>query len=722
MARASGGGRAVIPDLEWTDWMNPGVNAANSPYVDWWTRRPHAVRGKGGVVLNVDPSRTLSVEEEAAIGLRVVPPYEAFVAQFRPRAAPIRKDANNAPFWDRLKAETKSPEGVPPTFWDPTGLASDDVPYLPPDAVILAVIDRGVPLHHHRLREAGGGTRILAAWQQDARHDRGQPYLPMGRELYKFQIDAALQAAFEGGEDELNAALGLVEMQGAPAPRELARRQAHGAAVLDLAAGYDPARSEGSTAERVFAIVVNLPDRQTIGLSGAFLDYFTSLALYRVDTLARWLWRENLPRWAEQGLAPATGQEGFPIVANLSFGKNAGPEHGNGFFHQVHDGLRRDRPAGGPLHLVMPAGNDNLEQGNGQLVLAAGCPMRSVGLWIPPEDQSQNFVEIWSDPIPVSDAEKAHEQIVLQIRPPFASVPFLPVEPVIDKVRYLVDKTVVPQEDALRAPFAALYLRQFEEPGRPGHVRLQYTLCTLPTLDQEAPRDTVPPGLWEIAVENRSGRTVTLTVSVQTDQSVLPDGSEGRRARLIDPTYRRVDDMGRYIDSYSYPFSRPPANIDDAEFVRRHGTLNASASAPGVLVAAGFRVIDGRPADYSATGALDGLPWQWPDAAFPVEAGAAHPGVLAASSRDGIVAPVSGTSFASAIAARHVAEALARHVVTAASAADIDRFDPAASLGMTSRTWGSADPDEIPAPKVGRGAVGFAEADRQADRYWLAGP
>ncbi|WP_422370156.1 hypothetical protein [Hoeflea sp.] len=709
-------------NLVWTEWCCGRDILPNSPYVAWWQKRP-GVRSDA-VILNRGNAKGLAVSQKTVERTRSNPPTDALYSEFGGFTAPIRQVANNSDFWDDIGAPP-SDRQVPPRLenWWPT-ISEEDVPHLPPDAVIVGIVDRGVPLHHRLLRD-GKETRILAAWQQDAAWgEKCQPFLPMGRELYKHEIDQAIKEHIDGDvedEDGLNASLGLVEMASAIAPRDLARRQSHGAAVLDVAAGCGDG-SDG--ADKIYVIVVNLPDRQTIGLSGAFLDYFTSLAIYRIAALADWLWRVNSCRWKPRD---DKGRKGFPLVVNLSFGKNAGPQNGDDFFHATIGNLRKSRPVGSPLHLVIPVGNDNLAEGSGIVDLPPGPQSKYVGWWLPPEDQSQNFIEIWTDPIHECDLESFKLEIAL----PDPGAGFRDLTPMIDHVRYLIEECSVcngpckrgPQcEDPCNPsdPFAALYLRRFPEKGLPGYYRLQYTLCTLPTLDQDQPDAVVPSGPWEIRLTNETRNRVTVRLTVQTDQSILPNGAEALRSWLFDPTYSRYDEVGRLVDSYDYPFKSSPAHTDKADTVLRHGTMNSTAAAPGTLVAAGHRASDGRPASYSSTGPFRAETWQVPDASFPIDAGSAHSGLLASGSRDGSVIPISGTSFAAAAATRLLSRKIAELTASCASGAEISGFDPDTWIRVIAEDQDGGDLTSLPRAKVGWGRVGWAEPHRQNRRIWQA--
>ncbi|MEM7471468.1 MAG: hypothetical protein AAF340_08965 [Pseudomonadota bacterium] len=680
--------------LTWGDWAPYAAGGSHSPYVAWFnaTKPPQA---------GPKPSKLAPSPSDES-------PAAAILSEFPTHQVPMREGAENADFWPEVFKGEKPDLGI----WRPK-MAAKDVPELPPDAVIVGVVDRGIPLHHARLT-TNGKSRIIAAWQQDALWQKGGPsFLPMGREVFQKEIDATV-ASYGADEDAINQAFGLLDMSGKNAPRSVARRQSHGAAVLDLASGYAP----GARPDNLYVIAVNLPDRETIGLSGTFLDYFTTLAMYRIAALADWLWAENSKRWNKAGISPTKGQEGFPCVINLSFGKNAGPKQGTGFFHNMIMHLRETRPAGAPLSVVIPTGNDNLAQGHALLNVAAKGGSEAVGWMVSPEDQSQNFVEIWTDPVKEAAVDQIGIDVALLGHPTAKPAPIAqPVtkggakSPKIGLVRYL-------KQGSEKRPYAALYRRQFPEPGSPGYVRVQFTLAALPTLDHGEIMRTVPSGEWRITLSNQSTKPITASLSVQTDQSPLPSSAQGLRSYFTDDSYRRFGPGGRVQDSYDYPFTAPPTDTDLAKKVSRHGSLNATASAPGTVIVAGHLVGDGRPADYSATGPKKGADWQIPTVSLPTEAGVVHAGVMTAGSREGYALPAPGTSFASAQATRVVAEELARLASTAKTAAILDGFDAASWIGTLAGQMETVPADAIPTAKVGQGRLPWPEPARQDGRIF----
>ncbi|MEM9140908.1 MAG: hypothetical protein AAGB15_13870, partial [Pseudomonadota bacterium] len=162
------------------------------------------------------------------------------------------------------------------------------------------------------------------------------------------------------------------------------------------------------------------------------------------------------------------------------------------------------------------------------------------------------------------------------------------------------------------------------------------------------------------------------------DQAILPGRAIGLRSYFDDPVYRTHGEDGRLIESYAYPGpdgKRPALTDWDASNlspVLRHGTMNASAAHEYVACVGGYRVSDGKPAAYSATGRgrksgkddatgfkagfEDGGRRGAPTAVLPTDDGPAHFGVLAAGAANGSVVAMQGTSFAAPQAVRIIVE------------------------------------------------------------------
>lgn len=571
-------------------------------------------------------------------------PPERFIPPRYP-AFPFMADSDLAP----IPAGSENPGAGDIKTW--LKGFEDKLPKLPADAVLVGVIDTGVALGHRRFRRADGRTRVVASWQQTALWaDRSQPYLPFGQELYAGDIDALLARHSSDGagrmgrldEEAFNRAARLVEPGRLRGHRDLDYRAAHGTHVGDLAAGYDPARTDPALLERMRLIVVNLPPQYVHGPAGNFLQFFANFALHRVVALAGLL--------ADKTFGKGT-RKGFPLAINLSYGMQAGPRDGSMPFEAEAKKIAAGRA--GETRIVMPAGNNNLERSTARLQVPARGSA-GVGWRLLPGDHTSNHVEIWTPPLPVAEAP-GPDDLRIALTAPDRGAPA-----VLDG---LAADTLYPFAD-----HSALFVRRVEHPNADGVpcARLKLLLCTAPTFTLEPMQlATAPAGLWRI--ELGCARATRFDLNVQSDQSGMRQSDTGLQSYFDHPAYSRHEPSGRARDSYAYPYrSEAESFLEDGTCpVTRVGSHNALSHRGHSLTIGGYRRSDGRPAHYSATGRHPepreraGAP---PDivAALPSEDAPGSFGILASGARDGSVVSFRGASMAAGLATRVLAEAMAR--------------------------------------------------------------
>ncbi|MEM9902652.1 MAG: hypothetical protein AAF865_14995 [Pseudomonadota bacterium] len=658
---------------------------------------------------------TAPLDQTKGVEVSAIPPTDEYKIPGDYRALPPDMTAEFPPLFLPVAAFAVNCDFEYGDDWVPEA----PLPTVPRDTVIVGVIDTGIGLGNSRFRNAERKTRFLAAWQQSGVRPKDateQAYLPFGTELYRDDIDALLAEHSPQGlhgpldETSFTENAKLVDFLHRYGHRELGGRTAHGTHVLDLAAGFDPADTDATAAdqrERTALIAVNLPHRDTYGLSGAFLDFFALLAIKRIAQLSDKIWLKSLPD-DEKGPLPVLG---FPIVINMSFGKNGGPKDGNAFFNRAFREMNRNRIRTGwaPVVLSVPVGNDNLERGTAVLELPPGdrcaLPWRTL-----PEDQSANFLEIWTTSLPCEaecTPDEAPAPLAIAVAPPGEG----PGEPEVlehgDPVTF--------EDDAFDKPYAQLYpLVVVEEagPGEPTKFRQCYVLCSAATLRHEPPITMAPSGNWTIVLENQGTEPLKIRLNVQTDQSTLPYAATGLRPIFDDPDYVRYSEQGRLRDSFRYPYQIGDDDLDCSGFTRRRGTLNDTASAKGGMVAiAGYRSSDGRPAVYSATGRGDeetpASGRHEPTVALPTDDAPAHLGRHASGAASGSVVALQGTSFATAAATRLLAEHYLRK--GASRLFDPNAYLETLAIGHELGAW----PDSKAAPaKVGKGRLPSVERPR----------
>lgn len=626
------------------DWKACGL----SPYVHWWNDRENLYQEFLPGAFDFLRFRTdlFRLVDEDTIAGGPVDGYGYVV----PIPAGVKNDdwfCQQEPFETWLPSELKA-----------------KTPGVEKDSVIVGVIDEGIALGHERFRLAGGGTRFLAAWMQGTTwQGDAQEYLPFGREVYRDGIDAAIAAHSRGDdpkdwldEEAFNRALGLVEVLPPLGPRALMRRETHGSAALDLATG---APRDAQDLDRLPIIAVGLPRRETVGIGGIFLEYFLFFAIRRIVNMADAIWKAHF--------GDASG--GFPIVINLSYGQHSGPKDGRSLFEKQVKALikKRRKCRRAPLRVVMPLGNDNLLRGNARSNLVYRQRI-DLGWQIQPEDQTSNFIEVWS---PVQQVGRHGPPrrcpFSIRLRPPGV------------RGRYwrLEDGAFEDVPAASGAPVARIYCErvEFKEKGKQCY-RFRYLVCALRTAHPLPEAETAPAGRWDLTVRNDVHAELECYVMVQVDQAPEPYGVTSRRSYLVNKAYRthidNLDDLprledGRPRDSFDYPVLRSKERVSNLEPwnrqgpIQRKGTHNALANLKDyIAVLGGYRASDGRPAAYSATTLGDRTQGKMkrPTAALPTEDGPMHFGVLAAGSVSGSVVAMRGTSFASALATRLVAQDL----------------------------------------------------------------
>jgi subtilisin family serine protease len=273
----------------------------------------------------------------------------------------------------------------PPTEWDETEYVSafqdTDVA---DDTVLVGIIDTGISLGHRNFRDEHGKSRILYAWQQGSNFDapvRNWRYLnfptrraqlPFGREIVGVEIDRAFEKHSAGDltgwldEDQFNEDVFLVDRTNPTGQRDLDHRAAHGTHILDLAAGFVPRAQNTKAMAQQKIIAVNLPAQHAHGTAGNFLPHLARSALSRIVFIADALWLAKNPKSDGKD-----GVKGYPLVVNFSYGMQAGPKDGRSKFAKDLQDVLQKRYGGcnSEIRLVMPAGNENLNQGAASSIL-----------------------------------------------------------------------------------------------------------------------------------------------------------------------------------------------------------------------------------------------------------------------------------------------------------------------------------------------------------------
>ncbi len=210
-------------------------------------------------------------------------------------------------------------------------------PFLTGEGVLVAILDSSIDFYNENFRNADGGTRIVALWDQSLEADEDRGMRPpngfkVGVEFTKEQMDEAL---FTGNEAEARRRIPTIDITG------------HGTAVAGiLAAG-------GTAAE---------PFRKGVAPG-------SSLLVVKLGTQ-----RENaFPRTTEimRGITYAVRKAlelKMPLVINLSFGNTYGDHRGNSLLERFLDNAAEI----GRTSVVVGSGNEGSSGGHVEGLLQNG--------------------------------------------------------------------------------------------------------------------------------------------------------------------------------------------------------------------------------------------------------------------------------------------------------------------------------------------------------------
>ncbi len=489
----------------------------------------------------------------------------------------------------------------------------------PDGTVVTAVIDDGLPFAHERLRDGDGGTRVHAFWDMGMFFD--PPPLASGiGELTKAEIDPHLTPiAGSIDEDAIYLDERLLDFRD-PKRKALAWRIAHGAGVVDLAAGYEPADDRRDRP----VVAVQLPSQVVAETAGEWLDLYVGLALFYVFDRTR--------RLSETG-AP------LPVVVNFSFGNFAGPHDGSGFLERFID-LASANPASFGLQeirIVLPAGNAHLSRCHAVVDLRETEAVEFDWI-IQPADRTDSIVELW-----LPDDDGSRGRVEMTLTPPFAA-PVSIFETTVGFLDVFDHNGVV---------VGGLH----SGPGSGGRRLIRATV--FPTERMQPAADAVASaGAWKLRFA-RSGAGVGPVAHawVQRDNSLYGYPQAGRQSYFDHPRYVRFALNTRPIDDDEHPEQGLCP-------VTRESLMNAVATGAEVITAGGYLERTCAIADYSAGGPnvppeAGSPPPVKPDVLMPSEGSTAHRGLLAAGSRSGGRAQQNGTSVAAPSLARFVVEEIA---------------------------------------------------------------
>ncbi len=538
---------------------------------------------------------------------------------------------------------------------------------------IIAVIDDGIPFAHRNFRSADGcGTRFEFCWLQSAHIDPQQTSVLFGREYTRADIDGLIARS---GHDEDR----LYHEAGATTDANdfgslLEHHTTHGAHVMNLAAGYDPAHGE-EPPEEIRIIAVQLPNSVTMDTSGFGKDMYILAAFHYIFNRAdiiRKMYGVPDPR----------------LVINFSYGYTGGRHDGKTELEAAISELIQTRRCIAPTALVLASGNTFLDRLHAEIhdedfhfSNAIALPWR-----IQPNDRTPSYLELWfwgeftpADPF----------DFTIDLRNPGGDIVHLR-----DHEGRCHTSLQVGADDQNRR--SGDPIRVFMALNAQGQVFGQ--------LSADWHRADAKDGKSKAETEgdqDKTGRWRVLIVIAPTEpeDDCLPGADAGKWTveirrrfepgvvdypihcwiqRATDFESFRSGSRQSYFDDNAYEEARfvPQGDLyekdcNDAPFktlVKRFGSLNGLATGKTSLIVAGYRLGAGlrsslacaRPARYSAAGTLkpDGID-KAVDCSSMSDRSRALPGTISTGVRSGSRSFVQGTSAAAPFVARRLAEAFA---------------------------------------------------------------
>jgi len=507
-----------------------------------------------------------------------------------------------------------------------------------PPAAIMAVIDDGIAFAHENLRDAAGATRVEFCWLQGAGADAiAEPTVLFGREYLSDAIDELIQTY---GHDEDLLYRHASPDRGVYAGATIDRLATHGAHVLDAAAGHrhgskpNPSRPVAPTGnlDALRIIAVQLPAPATIETASFGKDVYILSAFHYIF--------DRADRIAERYLGKGAA---LPLIINFSYGFNGGPHHGGERLERALRSLIRRRVArGGATHLIMPAGNDFLSSLHGEITpdLLSGDDRGFDIPWrLQPNDRTSNYLEVW---LP-RGATPNH--VSIKITDPVAHVVHDgPIESAGSSIRHA---DLMPAGAPGQHPIGQVSVERYRTGD--DEALWRFVIALAPTEPDNPTLPSSPSGIWMVRLGNlhSAAQHGPITCRIQRDINPFGYALGARQSYFDDPRDKAFDASGHR------PLGDNPAGV----FVRRFGTLNGLATHDAVAVVGGFVATSRTPALYSAAGSgtsLQSGPGRVHLSA-PSDTSPALEGVLAAGTRSGAIARMSGTSMAAPQIARAAA-------------------------------------------------------------------
>lgn len=416
----------------------------------------------------------------------------------------------------------------------------------------------------------------------------------------------------------------------------LARRESHGAHVMDVFAGRIPPSSRiGPPAERRDPPSWK-PGTDAASTADVVFVQFSDACIR--DATGVWL-KGYVVEGIEYIMSFADPAVTKDVVVNLSYGPTTGPHDGT---HELEEALtelvtRFDGTQGKPkLEIVLAAGNAYFSEGHVLFTRpTAQDPDHVEWTWrLPPDNSVLCFAEIW-----VETATDGNAQVTLT--PPSGLPVYVPTPP----------PTSPPPPGTLLPP-AGVDVPLVRGSNTMWRLHVE---ATINPPEPGAEAETAEHGDWKIKI---TGIGVNARVHAYVARSDPNMGvrSKAKRSYFVDHDWESRYSAEAGCKYYSGEFDKT------GSLIHRLGTLNGitTGSHASVHVAGGYILSNQRKSPYSSAGPARNWPPSpariGPDYALPCDETYALAGIRGGGNRSGVAFRLTGTSTAAPQLARHVTD------------------------------------------------------------------
>jgi hypothetical protein len=522
----------------------------------------------------------------------------------------------------------------------------------PPGSLLIGMLDDGCPFAAAQFLKSAASTRVRGIWDQNERdpiqvtdgsgnaRDLGEwpTDFTYGLE-FRRDFSPVLLPSSQMGLDEwigLHSSTGGIDEDGCYADaafRSLARRESHGAHVMDVLAGRVPTSSRVGPSRpgedrrdppswKVGTDPASSADVVFVQFSDACIRDATGVWLkaYVFDGI-----------WYILSFADPTNTK--KVVINISYGPTTGPHDGTAELEAALTAFVAafNGTAGKPkLEIILPAGNAYLSDGHIAYTRRPRQPNHVEWTWrLPPDNTVLCFAEIWTDNANASG-------VTVTLTSPSGAVYSSATGP------------TPPPPGTFPSPYTGVYAPVV----RGSHT--MWLLAVQPTRLDTDPSLSAEHGDWKIKVTGIRARAQIHAYVARSDPN-MGVRTGAKRSYFVDHKWELTRSAEAGCNYAGGEFDK------SGSLLRRDGTLNGIATGRDstVHVAGGYMLVNGRKSAYSSAGPARKGPLtlrDGPDFALPCDESHALEGVRAGGNRSGGVFRLTGTSTAAPQLARHVAD------------------------------------------------------------------